>query len=143
MELRSEADSSLVSQVSLSLLSGIGLTALSRRMPGRDEEDEWNVAAGRVEDDEWKVEVTPARRGAAGGEMPLSDSELESMRRFRGRDVEDDVVAGEGMEPSMSEESTCDIGGRVKDDGDSDSAEDSSMRLEWMKPSESDESIRE
>ena len=51
-ELVSEADSSLVSQVSLSLLRVVGRTAIDRRIPGRDEEDEWNVGAGRVEDDE-------------------------------------------------------------------------------------------
>ena len=54
-ELRSDADPSLVSQVSLSpvpILIVAGLTALCRRMPGRVEEDAWNVAAGRVEDDE-------------------------------------------------------------------------------------------
>lgn len=51
----SEADSSLVSQVSLSsvfILMFTGRTALDRRILGRDEEDEWNVVAGRVEDDE-------------------------------------------------------------------------------------------
>ena len=51
-ELVSEADSSLVSHVSLSLRRFVGRTALNRRIPGRDEEDEWNVAAGRMEDDE-------------------------------------------------------------------------------------------
>lgn len=52
-ELLSEADSSLVSQVSLPLLRVVGLDrALSRRTPGREEEDEWKVVAGRVEDDE-------------------------------------------------------------------------------------------
>ena len=51
-ELVSEADSSLVSHVSLSLLRVVGRTALDRRILGRDEEDEWNVVAGRVEDDE-------------------------------------------------------------------------------------------
>ena len=51
-ELVSEADSSLVSHVSLSLRKVVGRTAIDRRIAGRDEEDEWNVAAGRVEDDE-------------------------------------------------------------------------------------------
>lgn len=81
----SEADSSLVSQVTLSpvpLLIAAGRIALDRRIPGRDEEDEWNIDAGRVEDEEWKVEETPPRRGA-DGEIPFSDSELESVRMFR------------------------------------------------------------
>ena len=108
-ELRSvEADSSRVSQVSLSvvpLLSVWGLTALSRRMPGRDEEDEWNVDAGRVDDEEWNVVETPARRGVAAG-MLLSDSEPESRRVFRGRGAEDDGINGDEVEVTTSEEST-------------------------------------
>lgn len=113
-ELLSEADSSLVSQVSLSpvpLLSIAGLTALNRRIPGRDEEDEWNVVAGRVEDDEWKVEPTPPLRGAAAG-TPLSDPELESIRIFRGREAEDDIEGVE-MALSISEDSTCGMVGRL------------------------------
>lgn len=69
-ELPSDADSSLVSQVSLSpvfMRKFVGRgTALSRRMPGREEVDEWRLVAGRVEEDEWKVDVTPPRRGVAG-----------------------------------------------------------------------------
>lgn len=110
----SEADSSLVSQVSLSPVPRLivaGRTALSRRIPGRDEEDEWVVDAGRVEDDEWKVEATPPRRGAAG-EMPESDPEPESVRMFRCREAEDDIE-GEEMGLSASEESTCGMLGRV------------------------------
>lgn len=113
-ELVSEADSSLVSQVSLSLvpiLKVAGLLALSRRIPGRDEEDEWNAAAGRVEDDEWKVEVTPPRRGVAA-EIPLSESEPESMRPFRGRETDDDID-GVDIGLSRSDDSACGIVGRV------------------------------
>lgn len=110
----SEADSNLVSQVSLSpvpLLRVAGRTALSRRIPGRDEEDEWVVDAGRVEDDEWKVEATPARRGATG-EIPFSDPEPESVRMFRCREADDDMD-GEEMGLSPSEDSTCGMVGRV------------------------------
>ena len=110
----SVADSSLVSQVSLSpvaILRVAGLIALSRRIPGRDEEDGWNVGAGRLDDDEWKVEVTPARRGVAA-KTPLSESELESMRVFRGREAEDDI-GGVDMGLSKSEDSTCGMPGRV------------------------------
>lgn len=64
------------------------------------------------------------------------------MRRSRCREAEDDIEGGE-MGLSDSEESTCRIFGRIEDEGDSDSAEDSSMLLEWIKASESDESIRE
>ena len=64
------------------------------------------------------------------------------MRGFWGRDAEDDNE-GVGMGLSKSEESTWDMVGRVRDDGDSDSAEDSSMRLKWMRRSESDDSMCE
>ena len=118
--------------------------ALSRRIPGRDEE--WDVDAGRVEDEEWKVEETPTlRRGAGDREMAFSDSEAESVRvMFRCcLEAEDDDVEGVGSGLSDSEVSACGMGGRVYDDGGSDSADDSSMRLEWMKASESEESMRE
>ena len=140
----SEADSSLVSHVSLSLVfirRFAGLTALSRRIPGRDDADEWNVGAGRVEDDEWKVEVTPPRREAAGG-IPLSDSEPESMRVLRGRDLEDDTEGGD-MGFSKSDDSACGMVGGVYDEGDSDSTDDSSMRPGWMRMSESEDSMCE
>lgn len=110
----SEADSSLVCQVSLSLvpiLKVAGLPALCRRIPGRDEEDEWNVGVGRLEDDEWKVGVTPPWRGVAA-EIPLSESEPESMRPFRGRETEDDID-GADMGLSMSDDSACSMVGRV------------------------------
>ena len=114
-ELPSDADSSLVSQVSLSpvfMRKFVGRgTALSRRMPGREEEDEWKLVAGRVEEDEWKVDVTPPRRGVAG-ETVFSDSELESRRVLRGRGT-GEGIDGEAMEFSDSEESTCGIVGRV------------------------------
>lgn len=64
------------------------------------------------------------------------------MRTFRCREAEDEVE-GEEMGLSDPEESTRATVGRVYDDGDSDSAEDSSMRLDSIKASESDESIRE
>ena len=64
------------------------------------------------------------------------------MRVCWGRDVEDDIE-GVDMELSKSDESTCGMVGRVQDDGDSDSAEDSSMRLQWMRRSESDDSMCE
>ena len=53
----------------------------------------------------------PPRRGLAA-EIPLSDSEPESMRVFWGRDVEDDNE-GVDMELSKSDESTCGMLGRV------------------------------
>ena len=71
----------------------------------------------------------------------MSESEPESRRVVRCREAEDEVE-GEDIGFSESDEPTCGIVGRDKDDGDSDSADDSSMRLEWMKASESDESIR-
>ena len=74
--------------------------------------------------------------------MASSDSDPESIRVLHCREVEDEVD-GEDTGFSESDEPACGIGGREKDDGDSDSADDSSMRLEWMKASESDESIRE
>ena len=74
--------------------------------------------------------------------MALSDSEPESIRVLHCREVEDEVE-GEDTGFSDSDEPLCGIVGREKDDGDSDSADDSSMRLEGMKASESDESIRE
>ena len=64
------------------------------------------------------------------------------MRVLRGREAEDDND-GEDMGLSESEELTCAIVGRVEDDGASDSAEDSSMRLGWTKMSASDGSICE
>lgn len=91
------------------------------------------------------MEETPPRRRLAG-EILYSDSELESVRIFLCREAEDESE-GEEMGLSGSEESTCGKVGPVKDDGDSDSAKDSAkdslMRLEWIKASESDESIRE
>lgn len=110
----SEADSSLVSHVSLSLLLILkvaGLLAIERCILGRDEEVEWNVTAGRVEDDEWRVEVTPPRAGVAA-EIALSESEPESMRPFRGRETEDDI-GGVDMGLSKSDDSACSMVGRV------------------------------
>ena len=57
------------------------------------------------------------------------------MRVLRGREPEDDND-GEDMGLSDSEELTCVMVGRVEDDGASDSAEDSSMRLGWTKTSD-------
>ena len=74
--------------------------------------------------------------------MAISDSEPESIRVLHCREAEDELE-GEDTGFSESDEPTCGIVGREKDDGESDSADDSSMRLEWMKASESDESIRE
>ena len=74
--------------------------------------------------------------------MANSESEPESIRVVRCREAEDDVE-GNDIGISESDEPTRGMVGRDKDDGDSDSADDSSMRLEWMKASESDESIRE
>ena len=93
-----------------------------------------------MDDDEWNVEETPPRTGVAGV-IALSDSEPEFIRILRCREAEEDVE-GEDMGFPDPDEPTCGIVGREKDDGDSDSADDSSMRSEWMKASESDESIR-
>ena len=57
------------------------------------------------------------------------------MRVLRGREPEDDND-GEDIGLSDSEELTCAMVGRVEDDGASDWAEDSSMRLGWMKTSD-------
>ena len=53
----------------------------------------------------------PPRRGLAA-EIPLSDSEPESMRGFWGRDVEDDND-GVGTGLSKPDESTWGMVGRV------------------------------
>ena len=89
---------------------------LCRCIPGRDEEDEWNVAAGRVEDEEGKVDVTPPRRWGLAGEMLRSESGFDSMRVLGGRVAEDDDIEGveeEETEVPNSEESTCVMVGRV------------------------------
>ena len=117
-ELLSVADSSRVSQLSLvPRRRAVGLTAaLSRGIPGREDEDEWNADAGRVEDEEWKVDVTPPRRGGLAGEMLRSESGFDSMRVLGGRGAEDEDIEGVEEEEAKlpgSEESTCVTVGRV------------------------------